>query len=69
VFDKTPPIIADFAPLASEEGASAKGGAIQAVQYKAAQNALSGGDNDEYYRIRSLSPGQLAQEASTGKFR
>lgn len=35
---------------------------MQAVQYKAAQNALSGGENDEYYRF----PGPYACPACPG---
>jgi hypothetical protein len=68
-FEKTPPIISDLEPLASEEGAAAEYGAIQMLQNRVATDVLNDtGDTDEYYRIRGLTPAEFAQEAMTGKW-
>ncbi|HET7636513.1 MAG TPA: hypothetical protein VFK93_02420 [Candidatus Limnocylindria bacterium] len=68
-FEKTPPIISDLEPLASEEGAAAEYGAIQMLQNRVAVDVLNEtGDTDEYYRIKGLTPAEFAQEAMTGKW-
>lgn len=53
VFDKTPPVVSDAAPLASPEGADAARGALQMLQQKSAmQNYDDTGDIEAYYKQR-----------------
>jgi hypothetical protein len=69
IFEKTPPLISDLEPLASEEGAGMEFGALQMLQNRVATDVLNDtGDVDEYYRIRGLTPAEFADEARTGKW-
>lgn len=53
VFDKTPPVVSDVAPLASAEGADAERGALQAAQEANNLKQLGEtGDVDAYYKAR-----------------
>lgn len=69
IFEKTPPLISDLEPLASEEGAAMEFGALEMLQNRVATDVLNEtGDTDEYYRIRGLTPAEFADEARTGKW-
>jgi hypothetical protein len=69
IFEKTPPLISDLEPLASEEGAAMEFGALQMLQNRVATDVLNDtGDIEEYYRIKGLTPAQFADEARTGKW-